>query len=697
MHPLQNGSQVTERPAKKPTSGLAGYFTESGDNNVPSYPGQDWFNDNIDEFINALAIAGIAFEPGKTDHLARLFSFVSNKGNSRVINVKQPPYNFSEAITADNTQAMRRLIDDLQNGDVVDFQGLDYRVYANVQGLLASAANPTSDNAIPFEECLIVEGKNVTFQNGGLYAANQNVSAEKKYFPSTISFINCDFVNLIDTNFEAKGESWGAADLSISETKERRLEFLATNGGHAAYFGRCKAVVATRPSFRLSGSTSPCYFSSCESFFMESPFSNSASLGYAAFTSDAWVGSLDETGFNRFYGVIIDPKSFSESLYQRESGGSVGSDIYAGKGGIVTEDEGVIVISFGGYLADMYANGADKVLGYAFGAGSGSTNINHGCVIRNCQEVVYANAPFSDKSTCRAFNVDAIVGLTGAMFGVGSVGDCELRLTGNIRVNNSRVWSGETGSLSQTSLVASLKPTSIALAYIDCNAGPDLSPPVGSVGGIYSLVSNTKEATYGGVIIEGGEYYTKGFLMTSQGWGGSSLDTHLGLVAKSKARVIDNSALSSPFIQYKNRSDLSDTSTYIYHDLENLDIFVDSLRSIDGGYSITGSGLLEKLTFSRKLNGNIYSIGAYRPRETIEARFKSVIGLSGSNSLMEFTLIDGRPPRASSYVVSNSDYIRILSAGVPTVSDGNPVVALTIEGDVRTDFTVGEKYTFCAA
>lgn len=63
MHPLQNGSQVTERPANKPVSGLPGYFTESGENNVPSYPGADWFNHVIDEFLNVLSLMGIQYDP----------------------------------------------------------------------------------------------------------------------------------------------------------------------------------------------------------------------------------------------------------------------------------------------------------------------------------------------------------------------------------------------------------------------------------------------------------------------------------------------------------------------------------------------------------------------------------------------------------------------------------------------------------
>ncbi|EMF7386056.1 hypothetical protein V4F62_000007 [Vibrio parahaemolyticus] len=71
MHPLQNGSQVTERPDKKPSSGAPGWFTESGDNNIPSYPGQDWFNSVIAEFLNLLYRQGVDFDPDREDHLAR--------------------------------------------------------------------------------------------------------------------------------------------------------------------------------------------------------------------------------------------------------------------------------------------------------------------------------------------------------------------------------------------------------------------------------------------------------------------------------------------------------------------------------------------------------------------------------------------------------------------------------------------------
>jgi len=71
MHPLRNGSQAVARPAAKPVSGSPGWFTESGDDNKPSYPGADWFNHVIAEFQNALAAQGIIFDPTKDDHLLK--------------------------------------------------------------------------------------------------------------------------------------------------------------------------------------------------------------------------------------------------------------------------------------------------------------------------------------------------------------------------------------------------------------------------------------------------------------------------------------------------------------------------------------------------------------------------------------------------------------------------------------------------
>ncbi|MFO4713025.1 hypothetical protein V5H05_15875 [Vibrio cholerae] len=85
MHKLQNGSQVSVRPQRKPLVGLGGYFSESNDQGAPSYPGQDWFNDCTDEFINALNEMGITYDQEQLDHLARAFAAVrSQEWNANV-------------------------------------------------------------------------------------------------------------------------------------------------------------------------------------------------------------------------------------------------------------------------------------------------------------------------------------------------------------------------------------------------------------------------------------------------------------------------------------------------------------------------------------------------------------------------------------------------------------------------------------
>ncbi|EGR1039167.1 phage tail protein [Vibrio cholerae] len=86
MHKLQNGSQVQVRPPRKPLVGLGGYFSESNDQGAPSYPGQDWFNDCIDEFINALNEMGITYDQAQLDHLARAFAAVRSQEWNALVN-----------------------------------------------------------------------------------------------------------------------------------------------------------------------------------------------------------------------------------------------------------------------------------------------------------------------------------------------------------------------------------------------------------------------------------------------------------------------------------------------------------------------------------------------------------------------------------------------------------------------------------
>ncbi|WP_133151924.1 phage tail protein, partial [Enterovibrio norvegicus] len=77
MHLLNNGSQVEQIPDTKTREGIGGYFSESNENNAPSYPGADWFNAVIREFQTALTRYGVPFDPDNFDHLSRLIQFTA--------------------------------------------------------------------------------------------------------------------------------------------------------------------------------------------------------------------------------------------------------------------------------------------------------------------------------------------------------------------------------------------------------------------------------------------------------------------------------------------------------------------------------------------------------------------------------------------------------------------------------------------
>ena len=77
MHPLNNSSQVMQPPAPKPRIGGPGYFSESNDSGAPSYPGADWFNAAIMEFMNTLSVAGVEFSADSFTNLAESVSALS--------------------------------------------------------------------------------------------------------------------------------------------------------------------------------------------------------------------------------------------------------------------------------------------------------------------------------------------------------------------------------------------------------------------------------------------------------------------------------------------------------------------------------------------------------------------------------------------------------------------------------------------
>lgn len=114
MHKLQNGSQVSVRPQRKPLVGLGGYFSESNDQGAPSYPGQDWFNDCTDEFINALNEMGITYDQEQLDHLARAFAAVRSQEWNANAN-----YGIGQEVVRNGLRYIARLVSGPDNGGAV--------------------------------------------------------------------------------------------------------------------------------------------------------------------------------------------------------------------------------------------------------------------------------------------------------------------------------------------------------------------------------------------------------------------------------------------------------------------------------------------------------------------------------------------------------------------------------------------------
>ncbi|EOW9186984.1 hypothetical protein ACN1SV_001560 [Vibrio cholerae] len=144
MHKLQNGSQVSVRPQRKPLVGLGGYFSESNDQGAPSYPGQDFFNDCIDEFLNALAVGNIAYQHEQTDHLARLFMLGKSTLFEKSIR-DEPAFTIAGGQLKTNcafTVAVNGKLLTFGANEIITtptlLVGVDYAIYATADGLIVS-------------------------------------------------------------------------------------------------------------------------------------------------------------------------------------------------------------------------------------------------------------------------------------------------------------------------------------------------------------------------------------------------------------------------------------------------------------------------------------------------------------------------------------------------------------------------------
>ncbi|MCS6113015.1 SGNH/GDSL hydrolase family protein [Shewanella baltica] len=239
MHPLRNGSQSAERPAAKPVSGSPGWFTESGDSNKPSYPGQDWFNQNIAEFKNALAETGVTFDPNRDDHLQQSFAFV----NSKFVDVNKSLFIAINTLESyEVVDSVPAMIDSMNQNGYIYFPGNKtetaiYNIVGDHPELYGATIYVDNNVMLSFNydyydfigslniigecTCEIAE-KNFTFKTNNISDYHKDVNVNNS--PQTIEivkFLDCKVMNVdgdVYTEASMGSTSPSAALFSVSQT-----------------------------------------------------------------------------------------------------------------------------------------------------------------------------------------------------------------------------------------------------------------------------------------------------------------------------------------------------------------------------------------------------------------------------------------------------------------------------------------------
>ncbi len=604
----------------------------------------------------------------------------------------------NEAVDASNDEEVGKIAAIMRDGLRLDFSGKMYRVYSGNTGIPSGSADPVTDRAQSLDNMLaLIDLENITFGSGGLYAADQSTASTKSYFPSTLYLKQCKDTHFeAGSLFEAKGESWGDSDASSGLSADDRQDFVGQNGGHAIALVRCQGATGVIHG-RLAGSSAVIYAPSTTGVNAKL-IANAASLGYACYNPDAWCGSPSVVGIvgDTFTHQIDNPRFEKETLTRREDGASVGNSLYAGKAGITVEDE-CDIIGSGGFFADMWANGSFKYLGAAITVGGRSTVNWVGGKVRRCQEIVMLGTSTASTAICNWENVDAQTGLTGIMLTPVSFGAAEARITGKLRVDNSRVWAGEPPELSETSVVSNSKVTSSAVISIELDAAGAEEPEGGSTGILQNISVNTERACYGGFEITGGKIITDGHFLKSVGWGATGAGSRYGFVVIGGAVLRDlGIAVTDPndsLIQYQNEDPVN-TFSFVYHDYEDCKIISDNARRLDG-YTLTGgASLLEEIRIPRETDGaiSLRSSPNPRPRETTPVKPIAVGGLSGPNRLYTMAFLNNRVIRSGVQLSSNAGLNKILAVGAASIVGDEIHAVITFEGDPFAQYTDGGEY-----
>ncbi|WP_446444465.1 hypothetical protein [Shewanella sp. 1180_01] len=740
MHPLHNGSQAEQRPANKPRTGLAGWFTESGENNVPSYPGADWFNHVIAEFQNALSAAGVVFDSESDKNLANAFNNLALSyervlgENARIWPlfrdlevgdfIPSSDANGGLPITHVNANGNIHEIYPFASGEVLaitdsglnvggvavkfkadpvkTFKAGDYglTVGSNVdnteQALAMLSGAQAHDGYFEIDlqggffrvygggnlSPLKLVGKEFTIRNGGFYAANASVSPVSVGFPSTITFDKCTYTAENFTCF-AKGEKWGNTDASSSLDYDGRASWIAENGGHAIAVVRSK-YNHINVAGALAGSVAAIYFASSRGAALGGN-AYCASLGCSAYNADTWCGPPDDVGIGDFIHITSGTSAVATEHKRPEDGNVIGSAEYCGKMGFLGEGatgEDVKAYINGGRWVGFYANGSSMDLGNAFGATSAAV-VAFNPTVGDAASIIRVDNSSPVKSVCKVYNCSGTkIGLTGVMVSSKSFGECDAFLSGSVDITSDKTWPG--------SGVAELVNSSVvANRAVNIAVNVELSA---SVTGNATRLSHNSRACYGGIKVAGGDYSLAQYICYSKGWGGAGAKTRSGFVAKSNPvfRILSAAAVDE-IIHWQDVDDFS-TATYVYIDIADSTIISEAFRRVDFVQQ-TSASRRELLSFPRTLD-NCYAIEADKPRETVTVKAISSGGFAGENWLYTLEFANNKPILFPCAICGNSSIRLIPSASGAVEVVGNKIrQTVLIAGAVDSDFlTVGNEY-----
>jgi len=454
----------------------------------------------------------------------------------------------------DETEKLILLLKTIWSGCTVDFEDKDILVYSTITAV-------STGDAAPLDAIIRLANKaNITLKNGIVRAANPGVSPTLLRFPSTFSIDRCVNITFENFVFFAKGQSYGDSDASASLTHEQRRFFIQQNGGAACTIVKSKYISFNNCKGYLAGSVGTFYVSSSHLVSFNNCYSNPASLGYAAFCHDAWAGS-NYDNVNQFESTYINCSAYLTPV-------SGGSSTYCGKGGVLVEDSGVKGHVIGGVWKDMYANGAARYIGFAFGCGSAELYVN-AAIVDKCDCVGYLNTSSSSPGLLTLSDIVATdirrcfldLGTNATSSVIAKAQNCSVNVIGGA------TWPNGPMEEQVTSYIACKRSvTSTQVELSNCNL----------TGATYGFI-NTK-ATYGGLRIINSYLEVTNQIGRTAGWGSSSATIKSrpndGLLLSGRAYVNNIEALTA-LIVWNNPSP-ENVYTRVSINTENLEVYSSS-------------------------------------------------------------------------------------------------------------------------